>query len=224
MLQSASVGDPKEYLNPWIYPFTTPTPILDPGQDAQDHEIATHLARLMNEAQAKSQIFALKLQGWQLTKFLQNPVGEALFDQAHVVYLVRSDIRQQVISQAAAKLTGQWYDDRSEAQTITDREIEEAFSYAMRFILAEYAIFTAFFAQSGVVPQVINSHRFFANPSQTVRDIADAMGLEIDAGALHLAAGKARKYRGQDALRERLACHARHVSDRPIIGHTRPNF
>lgn len=205
LLSEIGLGDPKEYLNPWVYSFTEPTPFNSPKKNTCTEHIVTHLSQLMTETYlTNNSVFSIKVQGWHIERYLQNSIGDELFDQAHVIHLIRPDIKQQILSQAMAKLTGQWYDDRDDGENFSDQEIKDAYTQAYKFILSDYNILNDFFAKSGIIPNIISSQSLFDNPFDVIKRIANDMGLDIDSNKLTLAATKTKKYQGQNELRKRL--------------------
>ncbi len=199
LLRAAGMGDPREYLNPWAAPHGPDTERLGP-----DH-IARHLADRMAETPADG-LFAIKLQGWQINRYLKNATGAALFDGATVIYLLRNNMQAQIASQAAAKLTGAWFRDRHDREFAAG-QIASAHGEATDFILREYGFFTQFFATTGIIPQVVASEDLFADPVSVLRAIAKRIGHHLP-DDFTLAHPATNAYPAQQSLRDDLARYA----------------
>lgn len=202
LVSCAGLGEPKEYLNPWIYAFA------DHPDKASAKAIEAHLCQLARKSIENDKPFAIKLQGWQLEMFLRSSVGELLFDGAQVVYLTRSDLRQQVISQAAAKLTGDWYQDRTESKEFSDDVIQSAFTSAYDFILSEYAIFTKMFSSTGICPLTVISEDMYSKPEDVIIRIATSLNRSFDLEPIKEVTSRSGPYKGQGSLRMQLAACA----------------
>lgn len=199
LLADNGLGDPKEYLNNALFDFADGKNTVSIGR------LADYLSRTMQASHQDHGLFAVKIQAWQLQMFLTNDVGRALFDGAKLVYLVRPDLTRQIESQAAAKLTGQWYRDRTEDMSFSSQDVAKAYRRARRFILGEYFAFSQFFAITGLEPEIITSTQLFAQPEAVIRRIGAIMDRPLSQVVLRPDGPQTAPYGGQKALRAQLA-------------------
>ena len=173
-LTAAGMAAPDEYFGREEMQRTKDSGIVE------DWSVQSYVDLLYN-ARSRDGLFATKLQFGQFLASLTNPVGQNLFDDAVVVKLVRSDVRAQVVSDAAASCYHHWSNDFPNRPT-TDRA---SFFYpsiraGLNAMLVNEAGWQAFFAFSGVTPILVAEKMMLSDMRGVIHQIACALGREVD--------------------------------------------
>lgn len=153
-------------------------------------------------------LFATKLQYWQLKRLMRGRLSARLFDGARVVYLTRTNLRDQMVSQAVANLTQRW----GEVGTVkdapahfSDTQLLDAARDALQFLLLELRGFDEFFALSDIKPLRLSSEDVAADPLSTVKQLASLAGRRIKSvQALEEFCAARKRYDTDSRLKERL--------------------
>jgi LPS sulfotransferase NodH len=184
-LTAAGLGIPHEYFNPF------PARRLMARWGLKEHPlsesaIASYID-MLRRRRANSDVFSTKLQYWQFDAFLRNRHGAALFKNACVVHLFRSDIVAQFASFRAAIETGQWdYSGRQITRPCPPpktRTVEHAI-VQLQSLVGEDAGFRKLFGLLGIRPIFITTEQLFADPQAVVASIARAVNVNINENAL----------------------------------------
>lgn len=153
-------------------------------------------------------MFATKLQYWQLKRLMRGRLSGILFDGAHVVYLTRDDLRDQMVSQAVANLTQRWTDvggADDDALHFSDTQLRSAALSALSFLLDELKGFEEFFALNGLRPLRMRSEDVALDPVASVEQIAVLAGRAvIHKQALEQFCSVRRRYRTGSKIKDRL--------------------
>lgn len=179
--------------------------------------LRTHLAKSMDQYTVDAEyfndilrrrcfngLFATKLQYWQLKRLLRSRLSGQLFEGAHVVYLTRDDLRDQMVSQAVANLTQRWGEvggANGEALYFSDAQLREAACNALHFLLDELRGFDEFFALNNIRPLRIRSEDVADKPLENVEQFAALTGHEV---------------KHKQALEEYFAARSRYKTDSKI--------
>ena len=213
-LTAAGLGIPHEYFSPF------PAGRLMTRWSLKEHPLSeTSIASyidMLRRRRANADVFATKLQYWQFDAFLRNRHGDALFKDACVVHLFRSDVVAQFASFRSAIASGHW--DYSRRQQVArprppPRTVGAAIAQ-LQSLVAEDAGFRKLFGLLGIRPIFITTEQLFADPEAVVASIARAVNVSINENALkdmialsspytHAAGAKSAMNDIRHALRER---------------------
>lgn len=190
-LAAAGVGIPSEYFLPAFEAklcrrWGLPRPHGRPAR------VEAYLDALLAR-RAMQGVFATKLQFWQFHRSLCNAAGRRLFDGATVVFLVREDVRGQVVSLAVAHQTGAWQDNeaRGDRRGSPRRRLGLALAEALR----EDANFRRLFALSGQVPLLLTDREVRDDIAGAVGRVAALTGAHVHADSLAAMIAARGKYR-----------------------------
>ncbi len=221
LLLAAGIGIPHEYMHPQFAPgFANRFGLL--GNPLARGNIGAYIEALRLR-RAQSGVFAVNLQYWQIRESLMNQSGRALFDDAHVVHLFRPDIGSQVTSWRVAMNTGTW--DFSGRRTTTPREYRHTisdrvaqFAADLKYIAAEDAGFRELFALAGISPQFVTMNELFRAPGEVVRQIAKALGTDVDEDGLAKMVARSAPYPRDEAALLRATSGLADVLKRKAFG------
>lgn len=205
-LMAAGIGIPHEYFHPqFAGDFGRRFGIE--GNPLDGPNVQPYLDALRKN-RAQNGVFAINLQYWQFTGALINGPGNALFDNATVIYLFRADVASQVTSWRIAMNTGIWdYSGRktAEGRPFPDDLEERAQQYAKdaKFIVGEDRGFRLLFAMTGIDPYFITMAELFRDPADIVHQIAKRLETPVDDEALRAMIARSKPYPRDDAAYRR---------------------
>jgi len=184
-LTAAGLGIPHEYFHP-NYARRLMARWSLQENPLSEGAIGSYI-ELLRRKRASPDVFSTKLQYWQFEAFLRNKHGRALFENACVLHLFRSDIVAQFASYRTASETGRW--DYSERQTnkpnlTPETEAVEKALDQLRHLISADAGFRMLFALLEVCPIFITTEQLFADPQSIIESIARRVALPINKNAL----------------------------------------
>jgi len=213
-LTAAGLGIPREYFNPCYAGRLMARWGL--GEHLLSETVISSYIDVLRRKRAKADVFVTELRYWQFEAFLRNRHGDALFKDACVVHLFRSDIDAQFASFRSAIASGHW--DYSRRQQVArprppPRTVGAAIAQ-LQSLVAEDAGFRKLFGLLGIRPIFITTEQLFADPEAVVASIARAVNVSINENALkdmialsspytHAAGAKSAMNDIRHALRER---------------------
>lgn len=127
-------------------------------------------------------IFAAKIHQGQLERYLNNPEGLDLFQNAYFIYLHREDLLAQAISYRVAMLTGRWgLDGTVTSSRVTDPQFFDNAQIArdMEMFAADNTAWRLFFARNAIMPLTISYEEMKDDLPATLRKIVETFGLEV---------------------------------------------
>ena len=171
LLVAAGVGIPHEYFNP-NYANRIASRFEFQGDPLATGNLGRYMDLLRGRRSANG-VFAVKVQYWQIDRFLRNAHGCALFDGAHIVHLFRSDVATQFTSWRAARLTGRWdFSPRPTNQATElpppDQQVAQALS-DIEHLIGEDSGFRRLFILLGIQPLFFTFSDIVNSPQATVR-------------------------------------------------------
>lgn len=206
LLMAAGIGIPHEYFHHQFAPNFGARFGVE-GNPLDRPNVRSYIEALRRN-RGQNGVLAVNIQHWQLSRFLINPAGRSLFENAAVVHLFRPDIGNQVTSWRVAMNTGIW--DYSRLRTSPEREYpadleERAAQYQkdLKFIAGEDAGFREFFALAGIEPFFVLTDTLFAAPKEIVRLIGEALQTPINEEALDAMLARSERYPRDEAAYRR---------------------
>jgi LPS sulfotransferase NodH len=162
---------------------------------------------VLRRRRAQGGVLAVKLQFRHFDRYLRNRSGAALFEGACIVHLFRPDVASQYASFRAAAESGEWdFTARpTSAPRVRDRQnsekyFREAVNEVNR-IIGEDAGFRSLFVLLNIRPIFVTSDELFRDPRAVVRQIAQAVAVPVNKGALEHSIALSAPY-GHDRQRE----------------------
>jgi LPS sulfotransferase NodH len=204
LLTAAGIGVPHEYFHPACADALIARWRLPDASLAERH-LGDYLAQLRLRRSAGN-VFAVKLQHWQYEDTLRNEQGRALFANAVVVHLFRSDVVSQFASWRRACETGRFgFTDRVTHPPRMDRAFGEgeALLSMIDELAMEDAKFRRLFVLAGVRPIFCEFDQLVDAPRACVEAIAAALEAPIDRASLDLAIALSAAYRPEPEERAR---------------------
>jgi LPS sulfotransferase NodH len=182
MMFAAGMGIPYEYFNEIFFPAFAErfgVPVTDRSVDLPAKFWERYLEVLLTR-RSQSNLFATKIQYKQYHLFLKDSIGDALLEDAFVIYLTRKDQLAQAVSWHFAEITGQWDHD----QIITTGPNPEknffdtqAIDYYIGEIDAEQGLWEQVFARKNIVPLRVSSEELSREPVKILQAIAERIGM-----------------------------------------------
>jgi len=151
--------------------------LLETDSAARGAYIATLLKR-----RTVNGIFAAKIHWGQRERYLNNPEGLDLFQNAQFIYLYREDLLAQAVSYHVAMLTGRWGLDG--AVTSSPAPNPQFFDNAliargMETLAADSIAWRLFFARNAIAPLIISYEQMKDDLPSTLRNIVETFGLIV---------------------------------------------
>lgn len=194
LLLAAGIGVPMEYFRP--------PRIEGLGARFGTRTLAEYLAAIRARRTVNG-VFASLLHWRQYDATLRNAAGAALLRDATLVRLERADRDAQVVSLAAAMLSGNWGFERPREAVYEAGTMASALDAAAAMLAAETAGWEAFFA--GRPALALRSDEVNAQPAAAVARVARALDVTFDRDAVARMAAIDPTYEGERALKKSLA-------------------
>jgi len=181
LLVAGGVGIPHEYFHPQ-YSQTAASRWGMSGDPLREDNIAAYID-LLRRNRVQGGVFATKIQFWQFNACLRNCHGAALFKNASIVHVFRSDVVRQFKSMRVAMVTGR-YDFSARASRPPQPDSVEDALKALDFLLEEDAGLRRLFVLLGASPLFITTDDIVDRPRETVALIAQSAGVRVDEAGL----------------------------------------
>ena len=126
-------------------------------------------------------VFAAKVHFRDFRRTLNNPIGDALLENALFIQLHREDILKQAVSEHFGQLTGRWGIDDSVTTTPAANPNffdPDAVDRALNDLADQDRGWRVFFARRGVIPLSISYERLVEDPSAFLSTIARRIGID----------------------------------------------
>jgi LPS sulfotransferase NodH len=126
-------------------------------------------------------VFAAKVHFRDFRRTLNNPIGDALLENALFIQLHREDILKQAVSEHFGQLTGRWgIDDSVTTPPAANPNFfdPDAVDRALNDLADQDRGWRVFFARRGVIPLSISYERLVEDPATFLDTIARRIGID----------------------------------------------
>jgi LPS sulfotransferase NodH len=218
------LGVPHEYFNPLHISIIGPrlglAELSSPSAMEEDNGLVEQYFRRLSQRRTLNGVFAIKLQNWELERYLSAPSAKDLFAGAWFVHLYRNDLLAQAISCHFARLTGKWgFDD-----TVTSPPCQtpnffdfDKIDDEIEFLSYEHQAWRCFFARNGIQPFQVCFEQFCLAPQRILRDLAAWIGVPEELLSFELVGLERQEDKEKSGLPSKSAVRRQYLKARQAI-------